>query len=194
MGQAPTYSYFVGCSDGGREALQEAQRYPNDFNGIIAGSPVNDQVGEFGASYLLQHAGDAHRTADERRSGRLHPRKQAASAHQRGTGAMRRQRTAAWPATSFLNDPRQCKFDPSLVQCATGQDPNTCLTPAQVQAAQKLYAGPKDHVTLLFPGLEPGGEAPTGRLEQLGHRLFARIARQPIRPRSSVSHVPSCRM
>src|SRR5690242_7842006 len=52
MGQAPTRSYFVGCSDGGREALQSAQRSPDDFDGIIAGSPVNDQVGEFGASYL----------------------------------------------------------------------------------------------------------------------------------------------
>src|SRR5689334_8382555 len=52
MGQAPRYSYFVGCSDGGREALQSAQRYPSDFDGIIVGSPVNDQVGEFGASYL----------------------------------------------------------------------------------------------------------------------------------------------
>jgi Tannase and feruloyl esterase len=49
-GQAPSYSYFVGCSDGGREALQEAQRFPNDFDGIIVGSPVNDQVGEFGSS------------------------------------------------------------------------------------------------------------------------------------------------
>ncbi len=47
MGRAPSYSYFVGCSDGGREALQEAQRFPNDFDGIIVGSPVNDQVGEF---------------------------------------------------------------------------------------------------------------------------------------------------
>ena len=52
-GKAPTYSYFVGCSDGGREALQEAQRYPGDFDGIIVGSPVNDQVGEFGSSYLF---------------------------------------------------------------------------------------------------------------------------------------------
>src|SRR6185437_5273777 len=52
MGQAPKYSYFVGCSDGGREALQEAQRFPSDFDGIIVGSPVNDQVGEFGSSYL----------------------------------------------------------------------------------------------------------------------------------------------
>src|SRR4051812_12910291 len=52
-GKAPKLSYFVGCSDGGREGLQTAQRYPADFDGIIVGSPVNDQVGEFGASYLF---------------------------------------------------------------------------------------------------------------------------------------------
>ncbi len=50
-GKSPSYSYFSGCSDGGREALMEAQRYPNDFNGIIVGSPANDLVG-LGASFL----------------------------------------------------------------------------------------------------------------------------------------------
>ena len=50
-GKNPSYSYFSGCSDGGREALMEAQRYPNDFDGIIVGSPANDLVG-LGASFL----------------------------------------------------------------------------------------------------------------------------------------------
>jgi feruloyl esterase len=63
---------------------------------------------------------------------------------------------------AFLMDPRQCRFDPSAVQCKRNQDPATCLTAAQVAAAQKVYDGPHDHGILLFPGLEPGGEAQAG--------------------------------
>jgi feruloyl esterase len=62
----------------------------------------------------------------------------------------------------FLSDPRQCRFDPEDVQCRRGQDPATCLTSAQVDAARKLYDGPHEHGILLFPGLEPGGEAAAG--------------------------------
>ncbi len=163
MGQSPSRSYFVGCSDGGREALQEAQRFPEDFDGIIAGSPVNDQVGEFGASYLFNSQAtlsgpqtngvpDAYIP-----SSKLPLLSNAVLARCVG-------KDGGVAGDTFLNDPRQCKFDPSLVQCSVGQDPNTCLTPAQVQAAQKIYAGPRDNTTQtrLFPGLEPGGEAPTG--------------------------------
>jgi Tannase and feruloyl esterase len=161
MGQAPSRSYFVGCSDGGREALQEAQRFPNDFDGIIAGSPVNDQVGEFGASYLYnsqatlsgpQTNGVPDAYIPTSKLGLLTDAVLARCVGKDGGVA----------TDAFLSDPRQCKFDPSSVQCNAGQDPSTCLTTAQVQAAQKLYAGPKDHASLLFPGLEPGGEAPTG--------------------------------
>jgi feruloyl esterase len=63
---------------------------------------------------------------------------------------------------AFLSDPRQCFFDPEVVQCKRGQDPSTCLTPAQVEAARDIYAGPHDHGILLFPGYEPGGESATG--------------------------------
>ena len=91
MGQAPSRSYFVGCSDGGREALQEAQRYPNDFDGIIAGSPVNDQVGEFGASYLYNMQATLSGPQTNGVPDAYIPDEQAAPAHQRGTGAMRRQ-------------------------------------------------------------------------------------------------------
>jgi len=161
MGQAASRSYFVGCSDGGREALQEAQRYPGDFDGIIVGSPVNDQVGEFGASYLYDMQAtlggpqtngvpDAYIPASK-----LPLLTHAALARCVG-------RDGGVATDTFLSDPRQCSFDPGVVQCKAGQDPATCLTPAQVDAARKLYDGPHDHGILLFPGLEPGGESVPG--------------------------------
>src|SRR5262252_6272065 len=138
MGRAPSYSYFVGCSDGGREALQEAQRFPNDFDGIIVGSPVNDQVGEFASSYLY----DMQATLSGPQtngvpdayipSSKLALLSNAALAQCTGKdGGLARDQ--------FLSDPRQCRFDPEVVQCRHGQDPATCLTPPQVDAASKLY-------------------------------------------------------
>jgi len=161
MGRAPSYSYFVGCSDGGREALQEAQRFPNDFDGIIVGSPVNDQVGEFASSYLYDMQAtltgpqtngvpDAYIPATK-----LALLSNAALAQCAG-------KDGGLASDLFLSDPRQCRFDPEVLQCRHGQDPATCLTPAQVDAASKLYAGPHEHGILLFPGLEPGGEAAAG--------------------------------
>jgi feruloyl esterase len=161
MGQAPSRSYFVGCSDGGREALQEAQRFPEDFDGIIAGSPVNDQVGEFGASYLY----NAQATLSGPQTSGVPDAYIPVSKLPILTNAVLALcvgKDGGVAGDAFLNDPRQCKFNPSFVQCTAGQDPNTCLTAAQVQAAQKLYAGPHNGQVLLFPGLEPGGEAPTG--------------------------------
>jgi Tannase and feruloyl esterase len=160
-GQAPSHSYFVGCSDGGREALQEAQRFPDDFDGIIVGSPVNDQVGEFGSSYLydMQVTLTGPQTVGVPNAyiptSQLPLLSNAALAQCVG-------RDGGVATDGFLSDPRQCLFDPEVVQCQRGQDPSTCLTPAQVEAAREIYAGPHDHGILLFPGYEPGGEAATG--------------------------------
>ena len=161
MQQKPSHSYFVGCSDGGREALQEAQRFPSDFDGIIVGSPVNDQVGEFGSSYLY----DMQATLTGQQTigvpdayiptGKLPLLSNASLAQCVG-------KDGGVATDAFLSDPRQCFFDPGVVECKRGQDPSTCLTPAQVEAAREIYAGPHDHGILLFPGYEPGGEAATG--------------------------------
>jgi feruloyl esterase len=165
MGQPPSRSYFVGCSDGGREALQEAQRFPADFDGIIAGSPVNDQVGEFGSSYLF----NAQVTLNGPQTNGVPDAYIPPSKLPLLTNAVLTQcvgKDGGVAGDQFLTDPRVCKFDPSVVQCAAGQDPTTCLTPAQVQAAKQLYAGPHDGSTLLFPGMEPGGESPSGGWQQ----------------------------
>ena len=161
-GHNPRYSYFVGCSDGGREALKEAQRYPDDFNGIIVGSPVNDQVGEFGSSYLYdmevtlngpQTAGVPDAYIPSSKLALLSTPALAKCLGKDGGVA----------TDAFLSDPRQCFFDPGVAECTAGQDPSTCLTAAQVEAARKIYFGPHNHRgELLFPGYEPGGEAATG--------------------------------
>ncbi|MGC2210524.1 MAG: tannase/feruloyl esterase family alpha/beta hydrolase [Candidatus Korobacteraceae bacterium] len=162
MSQKPRYSYFVGCSDGGREALQEAQRYPDDFNGIIVGSPVNDQVGEFGSSYLYdmevtlngpQTAGVPNAYIPSSMLTLLSTPALAKCAGKDGGVA----------TDAFLSDPRQCFFDPGVAECTDGQNPSTCLTAAQVEAARKIYFGPhNERGELLFPGYEPGGESASG--------------------------------
>jgi feruloyl esterase len=161
MGHAPNYSYFVGCSDGGREALQSAQRYPSDFDGIIVGSPVNDQVGEFGASYLYDMQATLTGPQTNGVPDAYIPTSKLAllsnAALDRCVG-----KDGGVETDAFLNDPRECNFDPKHVQCKKHDDPDTCLTPAQVDAAQKIYDGPHDGHVLLFPGLEPGGEGVPG--------------------------------
>ncbi len=162
MNQAPHYSYFVGCSDGGREALKEAQRFPDDFDGIIVGSPVNDQVGEFGSSYLY----DMQATlTGPQTNGVPDAYIPASKLTLLSTPALAQcvGKDGGVATDAFLSDPRQCFFDPSVAECKTGQDPSTCLTPALVEAARKIYFGPhNDRGELLFPGYEPGGEAATG--------------------------------
>ena len=155
-GQAPNYSYFVGCSDGGREALQEAQRFPGDFDGIIVGSPVNDQVGEFGSSYLY----DMQATLTGPQTNGVPDAYIPASKLPLLTNAALDKclgKDGGVESDLFLNDPRECNFDPKHVQCKHGQDPNTCLTPAQVDAARSSMTVPMTARPCCTPGSSPAG-------------------------------------
>jgi feruloyl esterase len=149
-GKKLAHAYFNGCSDGGREALMEAQRFPEDFDGIIAGAPDN--------SWSHQLAGfiwDEQATAIDPASF-IPPEKlpiiQAAALSQCSAldGA----------SEGILEDPRQCYFDPAKIRCADADAPN-CLTAPQVEAARKIYSGPKNPRTgeQVYPGYEPGSEA-----------------------------------
>jgi feruloyl esterase len=152
-GEGPQRSYFNGCSDGGREALMEAQRYPDDFDGIIVGSPAN-----FWTHLLFATVWDDQALLDDPASyippSLLPVLSKAALAHCVG-------QDGGVKTDQFLNDPRDCRFDPATVQCAPGQDPTTCLSSAQVRAARKIYRGAHNPVTgeLIFPGFEPGSES-----------------------------------
>ncbi len=145
-GQQPAYSYYVGYSDGGRDAVQEAQRYPGEFNGVVAGAPaiiITYAMESFlwAANKLTDSAGNpVLGTAD---INNLH---NAAVAACDGTDGV---------VDGQISDPRLCSWDPVAIQCSATLTTN-CLTPAQVAAARAMYAGP---TTSDGKYLWPGGEA-----------------------------------
>lgn len=135
-GQAPKYSYFDGCSDGGREALMEAQRYPNDFDGISAGAPANDldvqNTFHHGWNALTNRKQDGTYTLIAGKLPLIHAAVVAACDSLDGV------------ADGILDDPRRCNFNPSTLLCKSGQDPSTCLSAAEVAVVQRLHDGPTE--------------------------------------------------
>jgi pimeloyl-ACP methyl ester carboxylesterase len=139
-GQTQKYSYFIGCSDGGREALMAAQRYPTDYNGIVAGAPA----AHFQIQNSLYHGwsvksqsttgtstGNAILYADK--ATLLHTAVAAACGG--GSGA----------ADGLIADPRTSHFDPATIQCASNAtSTSNCLTAAEVATAKAIYNGPTD--------------------------------------------------
>jgi Tannase and feruloyl esterase len=145
-GTGPKYSYYDGCSTGGREALEEAQRYPADFNGILAGAPTNDLLAlsaeAHGWNILANTAANGTEILTSEKLPALHAAVMAKCANAQGV----------------IVDPRSCDFDPASIQCPSGVNNTSCLTSAQVAAARRLYAGPTDpQGDLLYPGGMPYG-------------------------------------
>lgn len=144
-GQPASFRYYDGCSTGGREALMLAQRYPGDFNGIIAGAPSSNlaPLALLNAWLVTRNTGPGgHQilTADKIRA--LHAAVIAACGN----------------ADGIITDPRHCGFDPASLQCPPGQDTDSCLTPAQVRAVVEFYRGPTDEQgRSLYNGGEPYG-------------------------------------
>ncbi|MEZ0110260.1 hypothetical protein ABH920_004275 [Catenulispora sp. EB89] len=154
-GAAPHHSYFDGCSQGGHEGLTEAQRYPRDFNGVIAGSPagIMTELNVFYQAWNVQ----ANTAPDG--SPILTPA-DLAPLHQAVVEACD---AADGTRDGLVSDPLGCHFDPATLACAPGRTSTAaafCLTPAQITTVRKLYQGPRDaHGTLLYPGWQlPGSE------------------------------------
>lgn len=139
-GQQQKYSYFVGCSDGGREGLMAAQRFPEDYDGIVAGAPAF----HFQIQNTLHHAWLARSNRDNGLSTGnivLYPAK-AAVLH---TAVVAACDALDGQADGLLTDPRLCSFDPGTIECASGAtDTSSCLTTAEVETARKFYNGPRD--------------------------------------------------
>jgi len=150
-GHAPRRSYFDGCSNGGRQALQEAARYPDDYDGIIAGAPVLDETGLMTGYVWDMQA--LHATED---SSDIPLEKLSLI----GNAVLAQCDALDGLADGLIDDPRKCHFDPASLLCAVADGPD-CLTATQVQALRAIYAGPStSRGEQLYPGFPPGGETP----------------------------------
>jgi feruloyl esterase len=152
-GASPRYSYFSGCSQGGQEALAEAQRYPSDYDGIIAGDPANYWTHlEIGAHLWITLA------TQKDPASYIPPAKLPAL----GDAVIRACDALDGIRDGLIEDPRRCHFDPSTLLCRNGDAP-TCLTAPQVAAVEKIYQGARTaDGEQIFPGLMPGSETGPG--------------------------------
>lgn len=144
-GQDPRWSIFEGCSNGGREGLLEAQRFPEDYQGVLAGAPVSPATHLLAAAvYNLPASSATYIPASK-------------------IPAISSAVLAACDALDgvtdgILSDPRQCHFDPSVLLCRGG-DSETCLTAPQAAQLKKIYAGLQSpDGKQIYPGYLPGGE------------------------------------
>ena len=144
-GDAPKHSYFNSCSNGGRQALMEAERFPSDYDGIVAGAPANSWTrlltsGAYLKALLAQPAGYVS-------PAKLPAIEAAALAQCDAKDGVK---------DGVIENPLACRFDPAVLRCK-GPETDACLTTPQLQTLDAIYNGIKG-----FPGLAPGGEAEPG--------------------------------
>jgi feruloyl esterase len=148
-GDSPKKSYWNGCSSGGKQGLKEAQRFPTDFDGIVAGAPANYWTHLMTGELWIAQA--AHKSE----AGFIPPAK---------FGIIHKAALEACDALDrvkdgLIEDPTRCHFDPKVVECK-GDETADCLTPAQVETARKIYTPAKNPRTgqEIFPAMAPGSE------------------------------------
>ena len=148
-GNNPRYSYWNGCSSGGKQGLKEAQKFPNDFDGIIAGAPANFWT------HLTSAAAWIGQAVNKSEASYIPPTKYSLI-HAAAINACDALDNVK---DGVIEDPKKCKFDPKVLEC-NGADDATCLMPAQVDTARVMYApivNPHTKASI-FPGFEPGSE------------------------------------
>jgi feruloyl esterase len=160
-GRFAEHAYFVGCSSGGHQALTEAQRFPDDYDGIVAGDPASNRIRQtfgFMYSWLATHGADGKPILSQSKLALL--TKSVIDACD-GLDGLK---------DGIIDDPRRCHYDPAKLLCkgptSASGDEASCLTQAQVDAAKKIYEGTKSPRTgeQIFTGWSRGsegfGEAP----------------------------------
>jgi len=147
-GSTAKRSYFASCSDGCREALMEAQRFPADYDGILAGAPANNWT------HLLTNAVVNAQALTATPASYIPQSKLPAIS----AAVLASCDKTDGVADGVVSDPQSCHFDPAAILCK-GADEATCLTAPQVAAMKTLYAGSHDSAgKLVFPGYVPGSE------------------------------------
>ena len=148
-GRAQQFSIWNGCSQGGRQGITAAVRYPTDFDGVIAGAPA--------VNWMNLHAGRmaANRAANRTEAANI-PQDKYALVHSAALDACDLDDGVK---DGLIENPLSCRFDPKVLQCKSS-DSRNCLTPPQVEAARSLYAPVLDPKTgqQILPGLVPGSE------------------------------------
>src|SRR5260370_10771401 len=148
-GDPPKISYWNGCSTGGRQGLKEAQRFPDDYDAIIAGASATPRTHL--STWQIWLAQGVLKDPPNYIPASKYP-------------VIHKAVLEACDATDglkdgLLNDPTLCHFDPKVIECKEGDSP-TCLTPAQVDAARRMYTAPKNPRTNqeIYPPIEAGSE------------------------------------
>ena len=147
-GSRPRLSYWNGCSTGGKQGLTEAQRFPDDYNGIVEGDPAAFWTHlMFGVMWPSMVLKDTANSISSTKLKLLH--KAVMDACDKLDGVQ----------DGIIENPDACHFDPKVLECK-GSDTSACLTATQVEAVRKLCDGPKNPRTgqTIFPGFEPGSE------------------------------------
>jgi feruloyl esterase len=146
---SPKFSYWNGCSTGGRQGLKEAQRFPADFDGIVAGAPGNNWT------HLMAQGIWIDQTVRKDEASYIPPSKYSLIHN----AVLQACDARNGVKDGVLEDPRRCKFDPKVLECQGDEGP-ACLTAPQVESARKLYSSATNPRTKqqIFPGLAPGSE------------------------------------
>ncbi|HEY4362760.1 MAG TPA: tannase/feruloyl esterase family alpha/beta hydrolase [Bryobacteraceae bacterium] len=148
-GKPAKLSYWNGCSSGGKQGLKEAQRFPDDFDGIVAGAPANYWTHLTAQSVWTVEAAKADPAGDI-------PAAKAQAIHKAVLAACD---ALDGVKDNLIENPTRCHFDPQSLLCKAADAPD-CLTALQVETAKKVLGGPMNPRTKqqIFPGFEPGSE------------------------------------
>ena len=163
--QGPSYSYFEGCSTGGRQGLMEAQRYPNDFDGIVAGAPAYayqalNAAGTWNLQRIFRDNLVGNLAVDTTGDGEFDSLRLIDVLHEKVLDACD---AGDGISDGIVSDPNSCEFSPERdlapLKCPTGAGSDSCFTDAQIQTINDFYAGPRDDNGIqVYPGKTLGSE------------------------------------